>query len=311
MPIRKFWAELLKMIDMQHYILFWVCIIGLCLGSFYNVVILRSLANESIVFPPSKCPKCGNKLKWWHNIPVLSYILLGGKCYFCKEKISIQYPIIELVTMILFGLSFAKFGFSIKTLFVIFWVSCLIIMTGTDIKKKLVDCNIAIGMGISGIVFNFINGGISGGIDALIGLLIGVVILEAVARSGYIFAGTRAMGEADSYVAGALGAIFGKQIILVLFAALIASMIFILPIFFYNQYKNNNKKVCILSILFTLSILVFETVWQNYYTLAAMVIIGLYLAFSILGSIKNNESSRNYLPYVPALAAGALFFLFF
>ena len=75
------------MVDLQYYILFWVCILGLCFGSFFNVVILRTLSNESIVFPPSKCPKCNNKLLWWHNIPVLSYILLRGKCYFCKEKI--------------------------------------------------------------------------------------------------------------------------------------------------------------------------------------------------------------------------------
>lgn len=298
------------MINYYHYILFWVCVVGLCLGSFFNVVILRSLANESIAFPPSKCPKCGNRLKWWHNIPVFSYILLRGKCYFCKEKISIQYPIVELLTMILFAFSFVKFGLTITTLFVMFWLSCLIIMTGTDVKEKLVDCNVAIAMGLSGIVFNFLTTGVEGLWNALIGLVIGIVVLEGIARIGYLIAGTRAMGEADTYVAAALGAIFGKQIVLVLFASLIASMIFILPVFLYNQYKNNNKKVCILSILFTLSILVFETVWQNYYTLAILVIIGLCLAFSILRSVKNIEN-RNYLPYVPALAAGALFFLFF
>ena len=82
--------------DFNSYLMFWVCVFGLCLGSFYNVVILRSLSGESIVFPPSKCPKCGNKLKPWHNIPVLSYIFLRGKCHFCKEPISILYPIIEL-----------------------------------------------------------------------------------------------------------------------------------------------------------------------------------------------------------------------
>ena len=81
-----------------NYFLFWICLIGLCLGSFYNVVILRSLSEESLVFPPSKCPKCQNRLKPWHNIPVFSYIFLKGKCAFCKEKISIQYPIIELTT---------------------------------------------------------------------------------------------------------------------------------------------------------------------------------------------------------------------
>lgn len=239
------------MVDLQYYILFWVCILGLCFGSFFNVVILRTLSNESIVFPPSKCPKCNNKLLWWHNIPVLSYILLRGKCYFCKEKISIQYPVVELITMILFGLTFLKFGLSIIALFVIFWISCLIIMTGTDIKEKLVDCNLAIAMGISGIIFNFLVYGKTGVFDSIIGLLIGVIILELIARSGYLFAGTRAMGEADTYVAGALGAIFGKNIQFVLFSALIASMFFILPVFSIISIKITIKNLYFRSTIYS------------------------------------------------------------
>lgn len=298
------------MIDTYHYLLFWICIIGLCLGSFFNVVILRTLSNESIVFPPSKCPKCGNKLLFWHNIPVLSYILLRGKCYFCKEKISIQYPIVELLTMLLFGVTFVKFGISVTTIFALFWISCLIIMTGTDIKEKLVDCNLAIIMGISGIVYNFLVGGKIGAMYSVIGLVVSALILELVARSGYLFAKTRAMGEADTYVAAALGAIFGKSVLLVLIFSLIASMIFILPVFFYNQYKQDNKFTCISGILFILSILVYQTLWQNYYSFAALFIIGLCLVISILKGLGQTEN-RNYLPYVPALTAGALYFLFF
>lgn len=298
------------MTETFYYILFWICIIGLCFGSFFNVVILRSLSGESIVFPASKCPKCGNKLLFWHNIPVLSYILLRGKCYFCKEKISIQYPIIEILTMLLFGFSFIKFGISIATLFVIFWGSCLIIMTGTDLKEKLVDCNIAIVMGISGIIFNIINTGTSGIIHSIIGISIGVIILELIARSGYLFTDSRAMGEADTYVAGALGAIFGKDIIIVLLLGLLASMFFILPIFFYNEYKNNNKLTCILGVLFGIALVIFQALCQNYYTLALLLITGLGLVFSILRNLKNSET-RNYLPYVPALALGAFIFLFF
>lgn len=298
------------MIDTYHYLLFWICVIGLCLGSFFNVVILRTLSNESIVFPPSKCPKCGNKLLFWHNIPVLSYILLRGKCYFCKEKISIQYPIVELLTMLLFGVTFVKFGISVTTIFALFWISCLIIMTGTDIKEKLVDCNLAIIMGISGIVYNFLVGGKIGAMYSVIGLVVSALILELVARSGYLFAKTRAMGEADTYVAAALGAIFGKSVLLVLIFSLIASMIFILPVFFYNQYKQDNKFTCISGILFFVAILAYQTLWQNYYSFAALFIIGLCLVISILKGLGQTEN-RNYLPYVPALTAGALYFLFF
>lgn len=298
------------MIDTYHYLLFWICVIGLCLGSFFNVVILRTLSNESIVFPPSKCPKCGNKLLFWHNIPVLSYILLRGKCYFCKEKISIQYPIVELLTMLLFGVTFVKFGISVTTIFALFWISCLIIMTGTDIKEKLVDCNLAIIMGISGIVYNFLVGGKIGAMYSVIGLVVSALILELVARSGYLFAKTRAMGEADTYVAAALGAIFGKSVLLVLIFSLIASMIFILPVFFYNQYKQDNKFTCISGILFFVAILAYQTLWQNYYSFAALFIIGLCLVISILKGLGQTEN-RNYLPFVPALTAGALYFLFF
>lgn len=296
--------------DLFYYSLFWICVVGLCLGSFFNVVILRSLSNESIVFPASKCPKCNHKLYFWHNIPVLSYIMLGGKCYFCKEKISIQYPIVELFTMFLFGATFVKFGIDIKTIFVLFWLSCFVIMTGTDLKAKLVDCNIAIAMGVTGILYNFIQHGVSGVIASLIGLVLGAVVLELIARSGYLVVGTRAMGEADTYVAAAIGAIVGKDILFVLAYALIASMIFIVPMFLYNQFKNDNKKTCILSILFVLAVMTFKLLWQNYWTLAALVITGAMLAISILKNIKQEEN-RNYLPYVPALAVGALYYMFF
>lgn len=296
--------------DLFYYSLFWICVVGLCLGSFFNVVILRSLSNESIVFPASKCPKCNHKLYFWHNIPVLSYIMLGGKCYFCKEKISIQYPIVELFTMFLFGATFVKFGIDIKTIFVLFWLSCFVIMTGTDLKAKLVDCNIAIAMGVTGFLYNFIQHGVSGVIASLIGLVLGAVVLELIARSGYLVAGARAMGEADTYVAAAIGAIVGKDILFVLAYALIASMIFIVPMFLYNQFKNDNKKTCILSILFVLAVMTFKLLWQNYWTLVALVITGAMLAISILKNIKQEEN-RNYLPYVPALAVGALYYMFF
>ncbi len=296
--------------DLFHYILFWVCVIGLCLGSFFNVVILRSLSNESIVFPASKCPKCNHKLYFWHNIPVLSYILLGGKCYFCKEKISIQYPLVELLTMLLFGISFVKFGIDIKTVFVLFWLSCFIIMTATDLKAKLVDCNIAIAMAISGVIYNFVTGGVEALVSSLIGLVVGAIILELIARSGYLVAGERAMGEADTYVAAAIGAIVGKDILFVLAYALIASMIFIVPMFLYNQYKNDNKKTCILSVLFVLAIMVFKLLSQSYWALATLIVVGALLALSILKNIKQEEN-RNYLPYVPALAIGALYYIFF
>ena len=296
--------------DLNTYLLIWICIIGLCLGSFYNVVIIRSLSGESIVFPPSKCPKCGKKLYFWHNIPVLSYIILRGKCYFCKEKISIQYPIVELLTMVLFGFSFVKFGISYTTLFVMFWLSALLIMTVTDIKEKLVDCNIAIFMAISGIIYAGLNGGLHGILHSILGILAGVLIMELIARSGFIFAKTRAMGEADSYVAGALGAIFGIfGIVKVLLLSLCISAIFVIPVFLINRYKKNDKYTLIMAILFAISGSLFKTVWQNYWMLSIFGLIGIGLIYGVLNGIRDEEN-RCYLPYVPALSLAGGIYLF-
>ena len=98
----------------EGFVLFFIFLVGLCFGSFLNVVVLRAFSNESIAYPASRCPKCQKPLYWWHNIPVLSYILLRGKCYFCKAPISIQYPIVEFVTAVLFTCAFLKFGLSVR-----------------------------------------------------------------------------------------------------------------------------------------------------------------------------------------------------
>ena len=90
----------------------------------------------------------------------------------------------------------------------------------------------------------------------------------------------------------------------------IVSMIFIVPMFLYKQFINNNKSVCILSILFILSILIYKTAFQNWYTFTALIITGLLLSFCILKNIKN-ETNLTYLPLVPAFSIAALYFLFF
>ena len=295
---------------MDNYILILVCIIGLCFGSFFNVVILRSLSGESIMFPASKCPKCGHKLYPWHNIPVISYIFLRGKCHFCKEKISIQYPVIELVTMILFGAAYLKFGLSIDTIFAIILLSGLIIMTGTDIKEKLVDCNIAIALAALGVIFSYLR--VGNVTDSLLGILAGGLIIETLSHLGLLFPPkTRIMGEADTYVTGALGAYFGlKGICIVFIYSVMASMVLALPVYLYDRYKNNDKLTCILFVLFALAIVVYKSAFQNWITVGIVGIIGVLLSISIMKNIKN-EGGRTYLPFVPALAAGTIYFMFF
>ncbi len=297
--------------SLNLYILFLVFIVGTCLGSFYNVVILRTLSGESIVFPPSKCPKCGNKLKPWHNIPIISYLFLKGKCAFCKEKISIQYPIVELLTGLLFSFAYIKFGFNYVTLFVLFCISCLIIMTVTDLKEKIVECIYAIIMAVASLIYAISAGGLIGLKDSLIGAVLGFLIIEIIARLGYLFKKGRAMGEADSYVACALGAAVGyHDILLVLLYSLAASMIFILPRFFYNRYKENDALTIFYSSLFFMSIALSFYFPSSYWVLAFLALTGGLLAFTIIKNIKD-AVNLNYLPFVPALSAGFLYYIFF
>ena len=124
----------------------YIFIIGLLFGSFYNVVGMRLPNNESIVFPGSHCEKCNHKLKWYENIPLLSYILLGGKCSNCKSKISIWYPAIELFTGMLFLISYYTFGLSYEFAIAIIISSLVSIIFVSDINYYIIlDSPIIIG----------------------------------------------------------------------------------------------------------------------------------------------------------------------
>ena len=216
---------------------------GAIIGSFLNVVILRAFSGESIVLPPSKCPKCHNKLKWWHNIPILSYLLLRGKCWFCKEKISIQYPIIEFITGLIFVAIFFKYGLRIESLFAAAIASLLIVISVTDIKERvvfdfhtysLVGVGLIYGIYLTALqvisahnsLYGFsvttdwlINNPLT---SSLLGIIAGVIIMEIAARIGYLVAGTRAFGEGDTYIAAGLGAVFGLMDVLVILALSVA-----------------------------------------------------------------------------------------
>jgi len=118
---------------MQTYYLIVIFIFGAIFGSFFNVVILRLPKNESIVHDSSHCPKCNTNIKPYDLIPILSYLLLGGKCRSCGAKISIRYPIIELLTAISFSGIYLIYGISITTLIGVILVSLLIIITMIDL----------------------------------------------------------------------------------------------------------------------------------------------------------------------------------
>ncbi len=131
-------------------------IFGLVFGSFFNVCIYRIPREENIAYPPSHCAKCGRELKAYELIPVLSWVILRGRCKSCNEKISIIYPLIELITAFMFLIMYLNFGLTINTFKYIVLFSILIIASTIDIKTKEVYFSVSLVGFLFGISFSII-----------------------------------------------------------------------------------------------------------------------------------------------------------
>lgn len=320
--------------------LVFVFITGLCIGSFLNVVILRALSNESIIFPASKCPKCQNRLKWWHNIPLLSYFLLGGKCAYCKERISFQYPLIELFTGIIFALMFLKYGVRVDTLFILAISSLLIVIAGTDIKEKVVfDAH---AFSLIGVAFAYAIFIVVMGIyithhpqpgyfvpqmtfwhnpitNSILGALAGALIMELLARVGCLIVGTRAFGEGDTLIAAGLGALFGWfPLLFVLLASVVIQAILFLPMFVKGLWDNKDIKTLVVFLCFLVYAIalyclqvsgILTSGWIFVTASVVLGILGIIASVFILNGLKNHPENRTYLPFGPAMVAAAFIFM--
>ncbi|MBN2558749.1 MAG: prepilin peptidase [Clostridia bacterium] len=127
---------------------------GMAFGSFANVCIYRVPEKKSLWFPPSACPACGYRLRWNDNIPVVSYLMLGGKCRSCKAGISFQYPLVEMLTGFLFALVYLNFGFSLDTLFVFVITTVLVVITGIDYKTMIIPNGTVLVLIIIGVLYS-------------------------------------------------------------------------------------------------------------------------------------------------------------
>ena len=201
--------------------------IGLAVGSFLNVVIIRVPKNESISLPASHCVTCKHPLKWYHNVPVFSWLFLGGKCSFCKEKISIQYPIIEIVTTFIFVSTALQSDSVIKILIISTLFTMLLALSVIDLKYKAVPDSISIPALFVSLFTNDFMVSLN---DAL--LLAGGFALLRIIVSWIIK--KEAMGEADIIIAGIIGAAVGVELGLV---AIYISALIALPVFMIVKKK--------------------------------------------------------------------------
>jgi len=179
-----------------------VFIFGIMVGSFLNVVIYRIPKGESIVFPASKCQSCQTPLKWYHNIPLFSWIFLGGKCAFCKASIAKQYPMVEFITGIIFVALYFKLGLVWYLPFVAASFAALFALVMIDFKYMAVPDNV----NFAALVFALIQPDF---LSALIYAAIAAGGLYLIGLLSSLLARREAMGGADVIVAGTMGALLG------------------------------------------------------------------------------------------------------
>ncbi len=222
-------------------------LVGIIFGSFLNVVILRIPKEESVVFGASHCTSCGTALKPWHNIPLFSWLFLRGKCSYCKTSISIQYPLVELLSGLLFLTLADKFGISLPVFFIGLSFLMLLALSLIDFKYKMVPDSLNLlailfavigAWSISGIVTNLQNALLFAGGFTLLRFALSYYLTSSIYRAGLKTKTSwnkhydrspfiEAMGEGDIMVAATMGALLGAKLA---FIAIFLSALLALPV---------------------------------------------------------------------------------
>ena len=215
-----------------------IFILGLIMGSFYNVVGLRLPKKQSLITPRSHCPECNHQLKWYENIPVLSYLFLKGKCKNCKEPISLMYPLIELLTGIMFLLNYLLFDFTEPFYISLVISSLLSIIFVSDTKYYIIDDEPLIASAILIIIIRYIFEGPSCILNIIVGGTSAFLFAYSLRIFGFIVFKQEALGGGDiklSFVAGMfLGIKFG-----ILYIVLASFLAF--PYAIYITIKNKDN----------------------------------------------------------------------
>ena len=205
-------------------------IFGSIVGSFLNVCIHRMPQSESVVWPRSHCPHCKKRIPGYDNIPFLSYIILRGKCRYCKQKISLRYPLVELISALIFTLSFSRYALSFDFFFYALFACLLVIAAFIDVKHRIIPDEISIGGMIVGFILSAIRGLnlnpltfnskpllnsfsgiiIGAGIIWLTGVLFDLVYFKLLKRPP-IQGETESMGGGDVKLLAMIGAFLGWQ----------------------------------------------------------------------------------------------------
>lgn len=206
-----------------------VFLTGLCIGSFLNVCIWRIPRDESIVWPGSHCPACHHAIAPWDNVPLLSWLVLNGKCRHCQAPISPRYFVVELLTGALFAAVWLVHGWSLQTPVYLVFTGALVMATFIDFDYLILPDRVTIGGMVAGPILSVAFPALQGQaerlpalIHSLLGLALGYGLLWLVAILGRLVLKREAMGMGDVKLLGAIGACLGWQA--VLFSIFVSSL---------------------------------------------------------------------------------------
>ncbi len=206
------------MTDMPQYLAgILVFIAGACVGSFLNVCICRLPEGQSVVSPGSACPRCGHRISWWENIPLLSYLILRAKCRGCGGRISMQYPLVEALGGILALVLWNRFGPGIELAIYAPFLASLIVISFIDLKHQIIPDVLSLSGIILGLFCSFFNPHLEW-YDSFLGVIVGGGILYAIAAGYLLIARKEGMGGGDIKLLAMIGAYLGWQaVFLVIF----------------------------------------------------------------------------------------------
>ena len=189
-----------------------IAVFGLCIGSFLNVCAYRLPLGESVVHPRSRCTSCGRMLSWFDNLPVVSWVALRGRCRTCGEPVSWMYPAVEIVTALVFAVTYLTYGLTLLSLVRVIFGCALIVLFVTDLQHKILPNVIT----LPGIVIGFVCSLFlpPGWVSSLIGILVGGGVLFAIAEVYYRVRGQEGLGMGDVKLLGMIGAFLGWKLVL-------------------------------------------------------------------------------------------------
>lgn len=224
-------------------ILIFVIFFALAIGSFLNVLIYRLPRDVNFWGARSICPGCNNQLRWYHNIPLFSYLFLRGRCSFCKEKISIKYPLVELSNVALYLLFYLQNGFTYEFVVYSLISSALLVVFFIDLEFMIIPDSITISGLVVGLAVSFLPQGI-GIIDSIIGVLVGGGSLYLVALLGELLFKKESMGGGDIKLTAMLGSFLGWQKMLFIFlSSACIGLVFSIVIMIFSKKLRETRAI--------------------------------------------------------------------